>query len=228
MQWIHNYQLFLLDFDGLLVNTEELHYRAYQQMCLERGFELRWDWPTYCKAAMYSSTGIREAIYREFPDLHRFEPCWDILYREKKRAYYELLLEGAVELMPGAERLLHALEEANVLRCVVTHAPIEQVKLLRKQFPILDTIPHWLTREDYVHPKPHPECYEKAIEKFGVDKERVIGFEDTPRGLQALLGAEAQGIFISWIFKKEDLKKLIDKTFAHYRSLEELCEKMAG
>ena len=33
MDWIKKYQLFLFDFDGLLVNTEEMHFLAYKQMC---------------------------------------------------------------------------------------------------------------------------------------------------------------------------------------------------
>ena len=32
MRWISEYQLFLFDLDGLLVNTEELHYQAYKNM----------------------------------------------------------------------------------------------------------------------------------------------------------------------------------------------------
>ncbi len=224
MEWIYNYQLFLFDFDGLLVNTEELHYKAYQKMCQGRGFKLDWDWSTYCKAAMFSSTGIREAIYAEFPDLHRYEPCWDILYVEKKRAYYKLLQAGEVKLMPGAEKLLKALEKAKINRCVVTHSPIEQIELIRGQQPVLNTIPHWITRGDYTTPKPSPECYKLAIEKFGVKKEQVIGFEDTPRGLKALLGSQAKGVFVSSVFKKKELEKLLDQTFAHCSSLEELSD----
>ena len=222
MEWIKKYQLFLFDFDGLLVNTEELHYKAYQKMCRQRGFKLDWDWSTYCKAAMFSSTGIKEAIYAEFSDLERFEPCWDILYLEKKQAYYELLKAGAVQLMPGAKELLKALEKAKVTRCVVTHSPIEQIKLIREQQPILNTIPHWITRGDYSHPKPDPECYQKAIEKFGIAKDKVIGFEDTPRGLKALLGSEANGVMVTQCFKKSELTKLLDKKFAQVGSLEEL------
>ena len=40
MQWIHDFQLFLFDFDGLLVDTEHLHYQAYVNMLSKHGYKL--------------------------------------------------------------------------------------------------------------------------------------------------------------------------------------------
>ena len=36
--------------------------------------------------------------------------------------------------MPGVEPLLKALEKANIRRCVVTHSPIEQIRLIRSKY----------------------------------------------------------------------------------------------
>lgn len=146
MQWIDEYQLFLFDFDGLLVNTEEIHYQAYQRMCHQRGFKLLWDFPYYCSIAHYSSDGLRQQIYADFPSLEAQEPKWEVLYEEKKRAYLALLQEGAVHLMPGAESLLIQLQQKNKKRCVVTHSAQELVENIRNQNPILNSIPNWITR----------------------------------------------------------------------------------
>ena len=76
MQWIYKYQLFLFDFDGLLVDTESLHYQAYINMCATRGFDLTWNFHRYSEAAHHESTGLRDQIYAEFPKLkaeaHRY------------------------------------------------------------------------------------------------------------------------------------------------------------
>jgi HAD superfamily hydrolase (TIGR01509 family) len=197
MHWIHNYQLFLFDFDGLLVNTEELHFQAYKQMCANRGFILNWDFPRYCTAAHYSHEGLRDQIYAEFPDLYALEPNWDVLYAEKKEAIVDLIRHGAVHLMPGGEKLLLLLRDANIKRCVVTHSPKALVNDIRKQNPILNSIPFWITREDYTHPKPDPESYLLAIERYAQPNDRIIGFEDTPRGLKALMGTSAKPVLVS-------------------------------
>lgn len=199
MQWIHDYQLFLFDFDGLLVNTEEVHFSAYRKMCKARGFDLKWTFDRYCQAAHYRADGLKEQIYAEFPGLRTQEPDWHVLYEEKKAFMVKLVKEGAIHMMPGAEALLKALAEANIPRAVVTHSPDELVSEVRRQNPILNTIPIWITREDYTHPKPHPECYQIAIKKLAKEGDHIIGFEDTPRGLLALMETQAQAVMITTV-----------------------------
>lgn len=196
MKWISKFQLFLFDFDGLLVNTEELHFKAYIRMCAKRGFHLNWSFPRYSEAAHHHATGLRDQIYEEFPELCKQEPNWDVLYEEKKRAFLKILEEESVPLMPGVADLLQSLQEAGIQRCVVTHSPKSLVQLIRRQNPVLNTIPHWITREDYSLPKPHPECYQTAISRFAKDSGRVIGFEDTPRGLNALMQTQAVPVLV--------------------------------
>lgn len=221
MQWIHDYQLFLFDFDGLLVNSEEIHYKAYQLMCAGRGINFNWSFDRYCQAAHYESDALRKQLYAEFPQLSIQEPDWNVLYAEKKEALRRLFTEGAVYLMPGAAAFLSVLQKADVPRAVVTHSPDNLVALVRKQHPILDTIPHWITREHYTKPKPDSECYLKAISMLAKPSDRVIGFEDTPRGINALMGTRAQPVLICQanypeisVFKKMGV--------LHFSSLEDL------
>lgn len=221
MRWIHDYQLFLFDFDGLLVNTEEIHFMAYKRMCSGRGIDLNWSFDRYCQAAHYRAEAMQEQLYEEFPALKAMEPSWNVLYAEKKAFMVQLLNEGAVHLMPGAERLLQALQDAGVKRCVVTHSADELVSVIRRKNPILDTIPLWITREHYSHAKPNPECYLKAIEKFASEGEKVIGFEDTPRGVTALLGTRAQPVLVCKAAYPE-IPAFSSKGVLHYPSLDAL------
>lgn len=193
MNWIHKFQLFLFDFDGLLVNTEPLHYQAYINMLAKRGFALDWTFSHYCELAHLNAVAIREGLYAQFPDL---PSDWEMLYNEKKRAYQELLLTGKVELMRGVAQLLTELAKHNIRRSVVTHSPLDQVKLIRAHHPVLETIPHWITREDYTKPKPDGECYLRAIQLYGKKGDKIIGFEDSIRGLKALMQTPALPVLI--------------------------------
>jgi HAD superfamily hydrolase (TIGR01509 family) len=194
MKWLRRFQLFLFDFDGLLVNTEHLHYQAYVTMLSKRGYQLDWSFGEYFARAQETATAIREGLYTLFPGL---EPDWSMLYEEKKEEYMTLLLSGNVELMPGVERLLRELATLGIRRVVVTHSLLDQTMLMRRAHPILQTIPHWITREDYEKPKPDSECYLQAIRRFGQKGDRIIGFEDTIRGLKALQGTPALPVLIS-------------------------------
>lgn len=194
MNWINQYQLFLFDFDGLLVNTEELHYQAYIRMCAKHGVNLNWNFHSYAELAHRSATGVKEKLYAEFPNLTTFP--WEILYEEKKQALIDLLKEGAATLMPGVQELLLALQERQIKRCVVTHSALRLIQIIREQNPILNTIPYWITREDYSKPKPNSECYQVAINRYANEKDHIIGFEDSPRGFSALIETKAVPVLI--------------------------------
>ncbi len=183
------FSLFLFDFDGLLVNTEELHFAAYQEMCRRRGFSLPWTLLEFFEAAHFSSTGLAKAIYQEFPQLLDKEPNWQVLYEEKKSIYQSLIQSEKLQLMPGAEEILLWLQEKNLRRCVVTNSFQKQVDAICEKLPVLKTIPLWITREKYTQAKPDPEGYIKAIKQLGIPGDCIIGFEDSFRGLTALIGA---------------------------------------
>lgn len=193
MQWIHRFDLFLFDFDGLLVNTEHLHYQAYVNVLAKRGIKLELTFANFCELAQLNSTAWREALYASIPDL---DPNWNQIYQEKKEAYEELLVTGKVELMPGVESLLKALEKAGIRRCVVTNSVLKHVQLICANLPILKTIPKWVTREDYDKPKPSSECYLRAIALYGKPGDKIIGFEDSVRGLTALRGTPAFPVLV--------------------------------
>ncbi len=196
MNTLEHYQVYLFDFDGLLVNTESFHYRAYCKMFEQRGLELDWDFFRYCQAAHRSATALQEQMYHEFPELHKQEAHWEVLYAEKKTAYLNLLATEPVELMPGAKELLLELAKRNIKRSVVTHSPLEQISKIRKQHPVLNSIPNWVTREDYNEPKPSPDSYLTAIKLLAKPGDAIIGFEDTPRGVEALSQTEAQAVIV--------------------------------
>lgn len=211
MDVFQNTHLILLDFDGLLVNTERLHFQAYQKMCEACGFSLPWDFVTFCSIAHRSSIGLKEKMYADLPELYASEPSWDVLYKEKKTEYIKLLSEGAVELMPGAGRFLLHLEQKKIKRAVVTNSPKEQVDLIKQQIPLLQTIPVWITREDYKNPKPEPDGYLKALAKLAEPGDNVLGFEDTLRGYSALESAEIEGIVVSDVLSDEFRSELLLK-----------------
>jgi beta-phosphoglucomutase len=218
MPRVLDYQLFLFDFDGLLVNTEEIHYLAYKKMLEDNGFSFPWNFERYCQAAHYHPDALRLQIYEELPALKEKEPNWQVLYSQKREWMVKLVKNGAVELMPGAGKLLNTLAKANLKRCVVTHSPDELVMAIRNQNPVLNTIPYWITREDYTHPKPDPECYLKAIDRYAEKDDQIIAFEDTPRGIWALLKTRAKPILICKVNYPE-IEGFKEKGVEHFESL---------
>lgn len=222
MDRIEKYDLIFFDFDGLLVNTEHLHFLAYQRMCLSRGKQLDWDFIKYCLIAHGSSDGLRKEIYKDFPDLYEKEPNWAVLYAEKKAAYQKILREGHTQLMPGVQSILDFLKEKGIRSCVVTNSFFDQILAIREQIPALEALDYWVTREDYKFPKPAPDPYIAAKEKYARPGDRIVGFEDSLRGWESLDAAGLEGVVVSSCLHPNFQSQLLQKNVTLLSSFEEL------
>lgn len=92
-----------------------------------------------------------------------------------------------------------------------------------------------ITRENFTHPKPHPEAYDLAFASLGLPESarpKVAAFEDDPRGI---MSAKAAGLYtcaIATRYKKEDLAELavppdlIAGSFAEFTELLGLPAKL--
>ena len=191
MRWIQQFDLFLLDMDGLLVDTEKLHFQAYQSLCAQHNAELPWDFPGYLGVAHSSHDGLKNAL---LPLIGGDD--WSPLYALKKKFYEQLLAKGNLEMMPGVGAFVEELATVRAKRCVVTHSTKEQAEVIKHFLPALKTIPMWITREDYDNPKPAPDGYAKAIEVLADPGDKIVGFEDSLRGIQSLQGTHAMPVLV--------------------------------
>jgi HAD superfamily hydrolase (TIGR01509 family) len=190
---------FLFDLDGVLVRSEELHHEAYRRSCAAHGHVLPWSFERYCLAAHYGPEHLQREISRELPTLFAGEGSWERLYAEKSRIYLELLAGEDVPLQPGAAEALQRLTAAGAPHAVVTNSTRQQTALLRRRHAVLDAVPLWVTRENYAAAKPAPDAYRVALQHLDAPAARALGFEDTPRGLQALAAAGVPAVLVSAI-----------------------------
>ena len=223
MNWIQDYQLFLFDFDGLLVDTECLHFAAYRELCRRYGCEMDWDFQRFCHEAHGKAMGIWDPLAREFPRIFEIEPNREILYEEKKKIYIQLLKNSPLKLMEGAACILKTLADKRAKRAVVTNSPREHIEIIKSSIPLLNTIPLWITREDYFHPKPSPEGYLKAIQQLGLPGDKIIGFEDTLKGLKALLSAGVESVLICPA-QNPHVKEGLSLGAKHFESLQSIFD----
>jgi HAD superfamily hydrolase (TIGR01509 family) len=221
MRWIEDFQLFLFDLDGLLVNTEMIHYQAYLDMLKRRGFNLNWSFLKFCEVAHFSDDSLKEGVYSIFPNLYEMESNWEVLKKEKNKIYMELLLSSKVELLKGVEKLLFELKKKNIKRCVVTNSSKQMTDLIKSKQPLLKSIPHWITREDYERPKPYPDGYLQAIKMFAQANDKIIGFEDTLRGISALKETPAIAVLISTILDPKT-ESIITSDVFHFESIDKI------
>ncbi|MFA6118507.1 MAG: HAD family phosphatase [Parachlamydiales bacterium] len=225
MKWIKDFNLFLFDLDGLLVNTEVIHFQAYVNMLRRRGYNLDWTFLRFCEVAHFDDDSLKEGVYSKFPNLYEEEPNWNVLKKEKNDNYLDLLKSSKVDLMKGVEALLNCLKKENKKLCVVTNSSKPMTDMIIAKQHLLKTIPHWITREDYLLPKPNPDGYLHAISLHGEAGDRIIGFEDSLRGLSALHQTPAQCVLIGNITDPKS-KAMIPSDAFHFETFDDIPDKL--
>jgi beta-phosphoglucomutase-like phosphatase (HAD superfamily) len=69
---------------------------------------------------------------------------------------------------------------------VVTNSSKATIDVICEIVPILNKIKNWCFRETYTNPKPHPESYDLALNRYYKNEQYIIGFENTNIGYESL------------------------------------------
>ncbi|GAB5411992.1 MAG: HAD family phosphatase [Chlamydiales bacterium] len=214
MSFIHH-DLFLFDFDGLLVDTEPLHFQAYQDALASYGVSFDWDFNKYCKFAHAGTQVFSDAVYASFPELS--ERNWEIVRDKKKVCYLGLVKAGPVRLMPGSEVFVRDLLSKGLKCCIVTNSTRQELEFVAKHLPLVRDL-EWIAREDYAKPKPAPDGYLEACKKF--NGKNPVGFEDTLKGILSLKAAGIRPILVC----SNTHPQLEDERLANVEVYQNICK----
>ena len=165
----------LWDNDGVLVDTEELYYRATRDALAGLGVEL--GVADYVELSLRRGGSCFDLAYERGIDAARVEAT-----RLVRNARYEDLLRSGVELIDGVAATLQALS-GRARMAVVTSTRPEHFALVHERTGIRDAFEFVLTGADYTNSKPDPEPYRMAAERLGVAPADCLVVEDTERGL---------------------------------------------
>ena len=186
----------LLDLDGLLIDTEGFHYRAYKQMCQMFGYDLTWDLNQYLSIAGASSTHLQESLKAQFPGLFE-KHTWAELYAIKQKNLFDLLENEPIPLMPHVEEGFTLMVQTGLPIAVVTNSSRRILQIVQSSHPLFSPVHLWIAREDYDRPKPDPDCYRTALHQLQCSPSKALGFEDTFRGICALRAAGCKAVLIN-------------------------------
>ncbi len=170
---------YIFDFDGVLVNTMELHYEAYSQACREFGIPVD-------KKRFFSQAGMtgREQI-RYFAKKAGVEVDIESVYRRKSelgRGWTDRAADISVNI-----QLLNILRQNGVKVAVATGSTPKSILPIMAKFGIeVDAV---ATSEDVKRGKPNPDLFLRAAEKLGIPPQRCIVIEDSDVGIEAAKNA---------------------------------------
>ena len=183
----------VFDVDGTLVDSERHGHRvAFNRAFEEFDLPCRWDEDLY--GELLHTTGGQRRIdgylaEQGVPEEERAELA-PALHKRKTEILEEMVDDGAIELRPGAARLLEELAGEGVTLAVGTTGSRRWVeRLLTRTLPSVtwDVI---VAGDDVENRKPDPEVFTTALEKLGLESpEEAVVVEDSGEGLEAARAA---------------------------------------
>jgi D-arabinose 5-phosphate isomerase GutQ/beta-phosphoglucomutase-like phosphatase (HAD superfamily) len=172
-----DFDLFVFDFDGTIMDTEKIHCKAWE-VVLSNEIGLH-NYQKYFHSLIkdYSKHYLHLFYNIKYED-------YDHLYKLKQDKYEELIKSENIELIKGVYYFLNYLIQKNKKFVIVSNTSKKFIDYYSIKYPILNNAFKIYTKELFIHKKPNPECYLKIVNEFKNDK--IIGFEDSLVGIHAL------------------------------------------
>jgi pseudouridine-5'-monophosphatase len=172
------------DLDGLLVNTEELYQHVGGELLARRG-------RTFEADLLDRMMGRPQPVSLQIMiDWHGLDDTIETLAAETHEIFAGLL-DTRLELMPGALPLVDSLERGGIPRGVATSSGPDFARHVLGRVGLLERLGFVLTAADVIHGKPHPEIYQSAARRLGVDVAEMLVLEDSENGCKAAVAAGA-------------------------------------
>lgn len=177
----------LFDFNGVLVDDEDIHQLAFAASLKVYGIELT--------DALYFDHCLGKTDKEGFLGLKK--SCKSKLGRvvlgdliEQKQAYYRKFVGSKDIFYPGVVELVQSLVKEFKL-AIVTSSSRDEVRAALNVVGLIDKFQLIVTAEDVSIGKPNPEGYLKASKRIQLHNEDVVVVEDSPSGVSA---AKAAGL----------------------------------
>lgn len=190
-------QAVIFDFDGVLVDTEPIHYQAFQEVL--RPFHLGYSYERYLEhyIGFDDRDAFREVFHESGCELtgEKLNSLIRLKAEEFKR-----IVSKSVESFPGANALISELQFCNVPMAIASGALKSEIEMILRFLGIGKAFPVIVAADDVNRSKPDPETYMLALEKIktqmlkkDLDPGLCVSIEDTPSGIES---AKAAGLVV--------------------------------
>ena len=174
-----DYEAILFDFDGVLVDSEPVHYACWLEVLKAFNIELPWD--EYCARCIgLSDREMARFLYVRAAPPITVEQLW-AEYPLKKQMARDRMLEAGV-FTPEVAAMLHSLASRYKL-AVVTSSGRTEVEPILDHAGVLPLLGAAVYGSDVQRHKPAPDPYLLALERLGVSNALVV--EDSQFGMEA-------------------------------------------
>lgn len=177
----------IFDMDGVIIDSEPMHNKAYHDMFNEVGIEV--------STELYESfTGQSTInICKRLVDHFNLDQSPETLVALKRKYYKHFFYSNSdLGLIDGVLDLIKEYHSNGLTLVLASSAAMTSINQIFDRFDLNQYFVAKLSGGDLKQSKPHPEIFIKAAEATGFSKKECIVIEDSTNGIKAANGA---GVF---------------------------------
>jgi beta-phosphoglucomutase len=175
----------IFDLDGVLVSTDEFHYRAWQRLADEEGLP-------FDREANHRLRGVGrmeslEILLERSP--RPYTPEAKAALADRKNRYYRESLTALSprDVLPGVREILRGLKARGV-KVAVASSSRNAPEILRRA-GLAEAADATTDGNDITRSKPDPEVFRLAAERLGLAPAECLVVEDAGSGVEAAAAA---------------------------------------
>jgi beta-phosphoglucomutase len=184
--------------DGTLIDSEELHWIAWQETMAGQGHSITHE-------QFLSSFGQRnDTIISGWLGATATPELIAKIGDAKEKRYRDLVLKNGISPLPGGAHWIHRLHEQQWLQAIASAAPRLNVEVVLDALNAAHCFQAIVSAEDVSKGKPDPEVYLTAALKVGAPPARCVVVEDAPAGIEGARRAGMRSIGVNHTGKHLD------------------------
>jgi len=189
----------IFDLDGVLVSTDELHFKAWKRLAEEMGIT------NFTKEDNNKQKGVSrmeslEVVLDKGSKIYSEQE--KVILADKKNCYYVDFLQklSTEAVLPGVINTLTMLREQNIL--IGVGSASKNTPLILKRTELESYIDKVSCGLDTTKSKPDPEVFLVAAKKLGLRNEECLVVEDSAAGVVAAKAANMKSLGVGPEYKQ--------------------------
>lgn len=169
----------LFDMDGLVLDTEKLYTRFWQEAARACGY------PMTKEQALGMRSLNRGAGLKKMQSYFGDKADYDVIRQKRIELMDAFVEKEGVTVKPGIWELLSFLKERGMKTAIATSSPLERTVLYLSSVGLQNSFDELVSGYMVEQGKPEPDIYLYAAKKLGTEPCNCMVLEDSPAGILA-------------------------------------------
>ena len=202
-------QAVIFDFDGVIADTEHLHFEAFKSVLNITGLDIS-EKQYYSQYLAYDDKTFFTQFYNnnglKLPDLQL-----DILL-QKKSETFDRVISGNIKIYPGVEPFIREISK-NYILAIGSGALRTEIVQILKAVSLDEYFKIIVAADDVLECKPNPEVYNKVLNNINIENNKIIMtsdcvvIEDSIYGVMAAKSAGMKCVAVTNSYSSDQLNE---------------------